>query len=201
MSSSAISLVTVSLLERIVKRYICKMRRSEMNLLIRRMCESLWHIVHIPAPDDSAPTAVNIQLAVLVCGWCQHKPYCLDSDRYRPIVACRSRAIYFEQPANRVGFVLWIPFVLVVVHYEWRSILDICVIDLLRSTDCKVDAYPPKFFHRAKNDSPFISVGSKNLFIVSGNLTLSFCWVPLYRNDISSVGVSVGPNENEIWLK
>lgn len=58
--------------------------------------------------------------------------------------------------------------------------------------------YPPKFFHRVKKDSPFISVGSKNLFKVSGNLTLTFCWTPLYRNDMSSEGVSV--NEKKIKL-
>lgn len=50
--------------------------------------------------------------------------------------------------------------------------------------------YPPKFFHLAKNDSLFISVGSKNLLMVNGNLTLNFCCTPLYLNDISSEGAS-----------
>jgi hypothetical protein len=39
--------------------------------------------------------------------------------------------------------------------------------------------HPPRFFHRAKNDSPFISVGSKNLLTVNGSLMMKFCGVPL----------------------
>lgn len=50
--------------------------------------------------------------------------------------------------------------------------------------------YLPKFFHRAKNDSPFISVGSKNLFIVNGNLTNSFCGELLYIKETATLGVS-----------
>lgn len=39
----------------------------------------------------------------------------------------------------------------------------------------KYFTYPPRFFHLAKNDSPFISVGSKNLLIVNGNFIVIFC--------------------------
>lgn len=74
--------------------------------------------VHIPAPDDLAPIVVSIQLVGLVYEWYQHKPYYLDSDRCHPIIAYQNRAIYFEPPASRVEFVLWIPFVLVVVRCE-----------------------------------------------------------------------------------
>lgn len=55
---------------------------------------------------------------------------------------------------------------------------------------CLIKIYPPRFFHRAKNDSPFISVGSKNLLTVNGSLMIKFCGVPLYRNDKASDGES-----------
>lgn len=64
--------------------------------------------------------------------------------------------------------------------------------------------HPPKFFHLVKNDSPFISVGSKNLFKVSGSLTFTFCCTPLYRNDMSSDGVSaesVYENIDQLFLQ
>lgn len=35
-------------------------------------------------------------------------------------------------------------------------------------------------FHRAKNTSVFISTDSINLFRVTGNFKLIFCWAPLY---------------------
>lgn len=50
--------------------------------------------------------------------------------------------------------------------------------------------YLPRFFHRAKKDSLFISVGSKNLFKVTGSLTETFCSTPLYTNDTFITGVS-----------
>lgn len=45
--------------------------------------------------------------------------------------------------------------------------------------DLNILTNPPKFFHLAKNDSEFISVGSKNLFKVNGSLIVKFCGVPL----------------------
>lgn len=57
-----------------------------------------------------------------------------------------------------------------------------------------METYPPRFFHRAKNDSPFISVGSKNLLTVNGSLMIKFCGVPLYRNDKASDGESSDEN-------
>lgn len=39
----------------------------------------------------------------------------------------------------------------------------------------KRKTYPLRFFHLAKNDSPFMSVGSKNLFIDKGNCKESLC--------------------------
>lgn len=50
--------------------------------------------------------------------------------------------------------------------------------------------YLPRFFHRAKKDSLFISVGSKNLFNVTGSLTGTFCGTPLYTNVTLITGVS-----------
>lgn len=64
-----------------------------------------------------------------------------------------------------------------------------------------LDTYPPKFFHLAKNDSLFISVGSKNLLIVRGILRFIFCCTPLYLNDISSDGASNGRQRNFTHLK
>jgi len=53
-----------------------------------------------------------------------------------------------------------------------------------------VCTYPPRFFHRAKNDSPFISVGSKNLLIVRGNLMVNFWGTLLYINVMIMLGAS-----------
>lgn len=53
-----------------------------------------------------------------------------------------------------------------------------------------VCTYLPRFFHRAKNDSPFISVGSKNLLIVRGSLMVNFWGTLLYINVMIMLGVS-----------
>jgi hypothetical protein len=47
--------------------------------------------------------------------------------------------------------------------------------------------HPLRFFQREKNASEFISVGSKNLFIVSGSFKLSRCCTLLYKKRIVSV--------------
>jgi len=53
-----------------------------------------------------------------------------------------------------------------------------------------VRTYPPRFFHLAKNDSPFISVGSKNLLIVRGSLMVNFWGTLLYINVMIMLGAS-----------
>jgi hypothetical protein len=57
--------------------------------------------------------------------------------------------------------------------------------------------HPPKFFHRAKNDSPFISVGSKKLLIVRGSLMVNFWGTLLYIN----VMIMLGASENKIYIR
>lgn len=52
------------------------------------------------------------------------------------------------------------------------------------------ETYPPRFFQRAKKDSPFISVGSKNLFIVNGSFIVIICGTLLYKKVITILGVS-----------
>lgn len=56
----------------------------------------------------------------------------------------------------------------------------------------QLSSYPPRFLHRAKNDSAFISVGSKNLFTVKGRFTVSFCGAPPFtRNEMTIDGAPV----------
>lgn len=56
--------------------------------------------------------------------------------------------------------------------------------------ELSIPNYLPRFFHRAKKDSLFISVGSKNLFKVTGSFTETFCGTPLYTNETFITGVS-----------
>lgn len=142
-------------------------------------------------PVDSVPASTNIPPVVLGCVWYLHTPCCRDWDRYHLTIAYQNRVVYCERQVNPMVVVLWIHAGHVVVH--WKNGFDFSKakrqLEILK-TKCQTN--PPKFFHRVKNDSPFISVGSKNLFNVSGNLTLNFCCTPLYRNDMSSEGVSAG---------
>jgi hypothetical protein len=59
--------------------------------------------------------------------------------------------------------------------------------------------YPPRFFHRAKNDSPFISVGSKNLLTVRGSLMVNFWGTLLYINVRIMLGASRSKNKKIIF--
>ena len=59
------------------------------------------------------------------------------------------------------------------------SLKFIFVMQTTRKMQILIKTHPPRFFHRAKNDSPFISVGSKNLLSVNGSLMMNFCGVPL----------------------
>ena len=56
---------------------------------------------------------------------------------------------------------------------------------------CKI-TYPERFFHRAKNDSAFISVASKNLLVVTGRDTSNLCGIPECINDTTRTGRSSG---------
>jgi hypothetical protein len=58
--------------------------------------------------------------------------------------------------------------------------------------------YLPRFFHRAKNDSPFISVGSKNLLIVRGSLMVNFWGTLLYINVKIMLGASGSKKEKKL---
>lgn len=153
---------------------------------------------HLLVPVDSVPVLTNIPPVAPAYVWYQHRPYCPDWDRYRPAIACRNRVIYYERQVSPTVVVLWIHVGRVVVRWKncWFGIKFSGTTSWNRTNV----AYPPRFFHREKNDSPFISVGSKNLFKVSGSLTLNFCWTPLYRNDMSSEGVS-GKNKNNFLCR
>lgn len=97
---------------------------------------------------------------------------CIPNPIILVLAACKSIG---ELALNIFWDLCW--FVLKKKNKEKRVIVDF---------EVKESTYFPRFFHLAKNDSPFISVGSKNLFIVSGSLIVIF-WGMLLQIKLTTI--------------